>query len=163
VDTYQYFDGLDRLIQERKEAESNYNVKDTEYDNSGFVYKQSLPYTGTGSSKTSPTTTSALFTTLAYDPMQRIASSVDAVGTTSYAYDDWKTTVTDPRSKTKTYYKDAYQNLAQVDETNSSSTYSTYYAYDGNDKLASITDALGNVRNFTYDGLGRRLTAEDLH
>jgi RHS repeat-associated protein len=41
--------------------------------------------------------------------------------------------------------------------------YTTQYEYDGNNNLTKITDALGNVRNFTYDGLGRRLTAQDLH
>src|SRR5689334_12740628 len=30
-------------------------------------------------------------------------------------------------------------------------------------RCTKITDALSNIRNFTYDGLGRRLSAEDLH
>jgi RHS repeat-associated protein len=50
-----------------------------------------------------------------------------------------------------------------VDETNGASTYTTTYSYTPNDLLASVTDALSNVRTFTYDGIGRRLTAEDLH
>ena len=43
------------------------------------------------------------------------------------------------------------------------STATTTYAWDFNKSLTNVTDALGNVRNFTYDGLGRRLTAQDLH
>src|SRR5262249_34535348 len=39
----------------------------------------------------------------------------------------------------------------------------TTYAWDLNKSLTKITDASGNVHNFPYDGLGRRLTAEDLH
>ena len=60
-------------------------------------------------------------------------------------------------------YSDARGNLIQVDEHNSSSTYTTTYTWNLNGKLLSITDALSNSRAFTYDGLGNRLTAEDLH
>jgi len=41
--------------------------------------------------------------------------------------------------------------------------YTTQYQYDYNRNLTKITDAAGNIRNFTYDGLGRRTGAEDLH
>ncbi|MEJ0001950.1 MAG: immunoglobulin-like domain-containing protein [bacterium] len=165
ADVYQYFDGLGRLIQERKEAEAsgNFNAKDTVYNNVGLAYKQSLPYTSSGSSKTSATGTTALYATNTYDPLQRISSVADATGTTSYAYDDWKTTVTDKNGKVKKYYKDAYDNLIKVDEINGGSTYTTNYEWNLNNKLTKITDALSNIRNFTYDGLGRRLTAQDLH
>ena len=39
----------------------------------------------------------------------------------------------------------------------------TTYTYDAANNLATTTDSQGNVRAFTYDGLGRRLTAQDLH
>jgi len=165
VDTYTYTDGFDRVIQTRKEMENSntFAVSDTIYNNIEQLYKESIPYSGSGTSKTSPTTTTALLIVYSYDPMYRITSTVNAVGTTSNAYDDWKLTITDPRSKTKDLYKDAYGNLIRVDEHNSGNTYTTAYEYDGNGKLTKITDALSNIRNFTYDGLGRRLTAEDLH
>lgn len=165
VDTYTYFDGLHRPIQVRLEMEDSntYAVTDTVYSNIGKIHKESVPYSSSGSSKTSPTTTSNLLITYSYDPMQRISSVVNAIGTTSNAYNDWKQTITDPRSRLKHLYSDAYGNLVRVDETNSGSTYSTYYEYNGNKNLTKITDALSNVRNFTYDGLGRRLTAQDLH
>jgi len=47
--------------------------------------------------------------------------------------------------------------------TLSDNRYVTRYEYSGLNLLTKITDAQGNVRNFTYDGLGRRLTAQDLH
>lgn len=162
-ETYQYFDGLGRVIQERKEAESDYNVKDTVYSNRGLVLKESMPYTSSGSSKTSTTGTSTLYTNYTYDPLSRPSTVVSPLGTTSYAYDDWKTTITDAESNVKHYYKDARDNLIKVDEVNGGSTYTTNYEYNLNNKLTKITDALSNVRNFTYDGLGRRITAEDLH
>ena len=44
------------------------------------------------------------------------------------------------------------------------STYATTtYAWYANDTLATTTDADGSVRNFSYDGRGLRLTAQDLH
>jgi RHS repeat-associated protein len=165
VDSYTYFDGLARPIQSRTEMEdaNTFAVTDTIYNNNGDVYKQSLPYASTGSSKTSATTTASLLTINAYDAMSRVVSTTNAVGSTSNAYDDWKLTITDPRGKLKDLYNDAYGNLVRVDEHNGASTYTTTYNYNGNNNLTKITDALSNIRNFTYDGLGRQLTAQDLH
>ena len=39
----------------------------------------------------------------------------------------------------------------------------THYEYDQQKNLTKITDVESNIRNFTYDALGRRLTAQDLH
>jgi RHS repeat-associated protein len=165
VDSYSYFDGLGRLIQTRKEAEgtNNFSVKDLIYNNRGLLNKESLPYNSTGTAKTTATSDSTLYSTYSYDPLERITSTVNAVGTVTNAYDDWKVTTTDAKGTPKDLYKDAYGNLIQVDEHNGGSTYTTTYNYDRAGNLTKITDALGNVRNFTYDGLGRRLTAEDLH
>ncbi len=163
VDSYTYLDGLNRKIQDRTESESSYVARDYLYNNVGLLQKESLPYDSSGTSRTTATSTTALYKTYTYDPMQRYSTVVDAVGTTNYTYDDWKTTTTDPRSKVKNYYKDAHDNLIKVEEVNSGSTYITNYEWNLNKKLTKITDALSNFRNFTYDGLGRRLTAEDLH
>ena len=163
VDSYTYLDGLNRKIQDRTESESSYVARDYLYNNVGLLQKESLPYDSSGTSRTTATSTTALYKTYTYDPMQRYSTVVDAVGTTNYTYDDWKTTTTDPRSKVKNYYKDAYDNLTKVEEVNSGSTYTTNYEWNLNKKLTKVTDALSNFRNFTYDGLGRRLTAEDLH
>jgi len=163
VDTYQYFDGLGRKIQERVESESDYNVKDTAYSNRGMLLKESLPYSSSGSSKTSPTGTTSLYTSYTHDALGRPLTVITGAGTTTYVYDDWKTTVTDAEGNVKSYYNNAYGNLIKVEEINNSSTYTTNYEWDLNNKLTKIIDALGNIRNFTYDGLGRKLTAEDLH
>jgi len=164
-ETYQYFDGLGRIIQNRVEDETSntFDVTDIVYNNLGLKDKESLPYTSSGSSKTTATTTTALYTSYVYDPLYRVASTTNAIGTIANDYDNWQITVTDLRGKEKDFYSDAYGNLVQVGEHNSGNTYTTAYTYDGNNKLTSIIDALNNVRNFTYDGLGRRLTAQDLH
>ncbi len=165
AETYQYFDGLGRLIQERKEAEiaGNFNVRDLIYNKRGLLWQESLSYTGSGVGRTSATSNSNLYTIYLYDPIRRVSSVINAVGTTSFAYNLWQTTVTDANGKSKSFYKDAYGNLARVDEINSGATFITTYNWNLNNKLASVTDASGNVRSFSYDGLGRRLTAQDLH
>ena len=165
IDSYGYFDGLGRVIQTRKQAEAanTFSVRDYSYNNLGLLQRESLPYFSTESAKTAPSSTSTLYTSYTYDALQRMVTTTTAVGTTTNAYDDWKLTVTDANGKAKDLYKDAYERLAQVDEHNGACTYTTKYEYNGLGKLIKITDANSNVRGFTYDGLGRRLTAEDLH
>ncbi len=165
IDSYQYFDSLGRLIQDRSEAEvsGTFNVKDVTYNNVGLLQSESIRYTGSGSARTAPTTNTTLYNTYTYDQLNRILTSVNALGTTSYVYTGLKTAITDANGKVKNYYNDAYGNLVKVEEINAGSTYTTTYTWNLNNKLTNITDALANVRNFTYDGLGRRLTAQDLH
>lgn len=160
---YEYYDGLKRVIQERKSAESSFAVKDRSYNSRGLLAQESLPYFSSGASSTVATSTPALFSSYVYDPLRRILSITNAVGTTSKSYDDWKVTTTDANGEILDHYSDAYGNLVRVDEHNGGNTYTTYYEYDGLRNLTKITDALTNLRNFTYDGLGRRLTAQDLH
>ncbi len=164
VDSYSYLDGLGRIIQTRKEAEvaNNFSVKDFVYNNRGLLQKESLPYFSSGSAKTAPSAVAGLYSVYSYDPLARITSTTNAVGTVTNAYDDWKVTTTDAKGVPKDLYKDAYDRLIQVGEYDST-TLTTSYNYDGVGNLIKITDALGNIRNFTYDGLGRRLTAQDLH
>jgi len=165
LDAYTYYDGLNRPIQTRKSAEdsNNYKVSDRAYNTIDVLQKESLPYIATGTAKTSATTTATLFTNYTYDALKRVLTIGNAVGTTTVAYANWKVTTTDANGKKKDAIKDAYGDLVEVDEHNGTSTYTTTYTYDGLKDLTNITDALGNVRNFTYDGLARRLTAQDLH
>ena len=164
ADSYIYFDGLGRKLQERKEAEgTNFVTQDYVYNNLGLLQKESLPYFSTGSSKTFSATDSNLFINYSYDPIQRVITTQNAIGTTTNTYDDWKLTVTDAKGNSKNLFKDAYGNLVKVEEFNSGNTYTTQYEYNGIGNLTKITDAQGNIRNFTYDGLGRRLAAQDLH
>lgn len=165
VEAYTYLDGFGRVIQERKEADvtNQYSVKDYIYQHDNLLLKESLPYFSGGISKTSPTTSTELYSIYSYDALQRVLSIQTVVGTSAYAYDDWRSTITDTTGKHKDLYKDAYDDLIQVDEHNDNSTYTTSYQWNGLQKLIKITDSLGNIRNFTYDGLGRVISSEDLH
>lgn len=155
---YVYYDGLSRKIQERKEAEgTNYSAKDYFYDSRGLLQKESLPYFSAGSSKTSSTTNFYLYTTYAYDPLKRLASATNAIGTTAYSYGLWKTMSTDPRGKIKNLYEDAYGNLVRVDDfvttsvTGTSSDTELYHTSIYNDanlvayyRADDLTDSKGN-------------------
>ncbi len=164
-DIYTYLDGFGRKIQERKEAEDSntFSARDFVYNDLGLLEKESLPYFSSGTARTTATSNSDLYTSYTYDPLQRVVTATNVVGTTTNTYDDWKLTITDAENNVKDLYKDAYDNLIQVDEHDNANTYTTNYAYNGLGNLIQITDSQDNVRNFTYDGLGRRLTAEDLH
>lgn len=164
VDAYTYYDGLGRTLQTRKQAEGGaYATKDVAYNNLGLVQQESLPYFSNGTARTAASTDPLLYTSYGYDALQRVKTVTNALGVTTNNYGDWQLTVVDPNGKMKDLLSDAYGRLIEVDEHNATSTYVTGYQYNGAGNLTKITDALGNVRNFTYDGLGRRLTAQDLH
>ena len=164
VDTYDYYDGLNRLIQERTPSQTagTYAAIDRIYNSAGLLGSQSLPYFSSGSSFTNPSSMSVLYTNYTYDPLKRPFSTVNAVGTTTNAYAKWTTTTIDPNGNSKDYVLDAFGNLVNVIE-HIGSLATTTYTYDAANNLATTTDSQGNVRAFSYDGLARRLTAQDLH
>ncbi len=165
VERYTYLDGFGRPIQERSEAAASgsFNVRDIAYTDGDLPLKESLPYASSGSARTAPTTTSILYTEYAYDALKRPVEAQNAVGTTTTAYEGWKTIVSDAAAKVKDLYHDAYGNLVQVGEHDARAVYTTTYEWNGLKKLIKLTDAAGNIRNFAYDGLGRVTTSEDLH
>jgi hypothetical protein len=65
TNTYSYYDGLGRTIQARTTAQgtNTYAVKDQTYNNLGLLNTESLPYFASSTSRSSATSTSALFTT----------------------------------------------------------------------------------------------------
>ncbi len=127
------------------------------------TFASSGTFTVSGSlfSRVSPA--DALLTRYTYDPLGRTITTANAVGTTTNTYRAWTTTTTDPNGEIKDSVLDAYNNLSQVVEHGTASNATTTYTYDAANNLTNITDALSNVRNFTYDGLGNRLTGQDLH
>ncbi len=163
--TKTYLDGFDRVIQERVEAEdtNTYSVRDFVFGAAGLLKKESLPYFDEGSTQTTKSSDSDLYTEYGYDALERIVAATTTLGTTNTDYDQWTETVTDPLNNDKDFAYDAFERLEEVKENTSTSTYTTTYAWDHNDNLTKITDALDNVRNIAYDGLSRRTSLEDLH
>ncbi|MFN3692674.1 MAG: LamG-like jellyroll fold domain-containing protein [Candidatus Paceibacteria bacterium] len=164
VDSNTYLDGFGQVIQTRQDMEqfNKYAVTDFVYDD-GVLIRESVPYQANGSGYSPSTSNTNRLRTYSYDALDRKITIADMRGTSTLAYDQWQTLATDPLSRTKKTNNDAYGNLVSVIERNSGVDYTTTYTYDYGGKLTSLTDALSNVRKFTYDGLGRRLYAEDLH
>ncbi len=162
--TIKFFDGFGHLLQTRNTAEAvnEYAVTSILYDEQNRVKKELLPIFETGASFTVPNA-NAPGSSFSYDSLDRVLAVSNSLGTTATSYDKWTKLVTDANGHQKKFYFDAYQNLVQVDEKNGSATYTTRYDYDRLQRLAAITDAEGNVRNFTYDSLSRLLSQDMLH
>ena len=165
VNTFIYYDGFDRKIQERKETEEKniFKVKDFVYNSLGLIEKESLPYFDAGGGWTSRKADEYLYTTFSYDALKRAKTVQNSVGVTTNTYDQWKTVTIDAEDHIKGLIKDAHDQLAQVEEYEGGDIYTTTYAYNGLGNVVRMADSAGNVRNFSYDGLGRRIRAEDLH
>ncbi|USN87565.1 MAG: VCBS repeat-containing protein [Candidatus Nomurabacteria bacterium] len=163
--SYTFLDGFGRKMQERQEAEGmdQYVVRDYVYGSNDLLEKESLPYFGTGAARSASTTNANLLSTYAYDPLARVTSVATVVGTTTTAYDQWKETVTDTAGNDKVFQYDAFGRLAAVTENEGTNSYTTNYTWNNLGNLTKITDAESNVRNISYDGLGRRTSLEDLH
>jgi RHS repeat-associated protein len=165
ADKYTYLDRLGRVIQERQEAEiaNDFVVSDLVYGLHGKLAKESLPYFSSGSNRTNATGQNSLYRSYSYDALGRTTGIGTVLGTTTKSYDQWLETITDTLGNQKKNQSDAYGRLASVQEVNGTSTYTTTYLWTPHNQLSRVTDALSNVRNFGYDGLGRRVRAEDLH
>lgn len=162
VNSYNYYDGLGRMVQTKKSAETNnFETKDFVYDVRGNLQKETVPYNSSGFSKTSAASLNQLYTNYAYDALNRKTSITNSTGATNSVYGNWQTTITDANSNKKDFVYNAYNKLVAVNEYPSAgSGQVTNYTYDTAGNLIKITDALGNIRNFTYDALGRKLTAD---
>lgn len=162
--SYTYLDGLGRKLQKKTEAENGFITLDFTYDNLGNLVKESLPYNTSGSSYTGFGANSNLTKQYTYDALGRIMSISDVSGSIMNNYNLWAITTTDQLGNKKVYKNDAYGNLTEVwEEITPGTFYTTTYTWSPNANLLKITDSEGNIRNFSYDALGYRTTAEDLH
>lgn len=154
VTSREYYDGLDRVIQKKAETDTanEYATVDISYDSQGRVERQSLPYITSSIDYSAPNLSQPAKSYI-YDALDRVLTETTPVGTTSYDYDGFTTTITDAENNQKELTKDAYGNLVQVKEFNNGSTYTTDYEYTLTNKMKKITDSQGNIRNFHYDAL----------
>jgi RHS repeat-associated protein len=150
----EYYDGLDRVIQTKKQLaeENSWSTQDTAYDVFGRVSRQSLSYVSQSIDYSEPDL-NQVAKTYTYDALDRVLTENTPVGTSTYEYNGFTTTIYDANNNRKDLVKDAYGNLVQVKEYNGQDIYTTNYEYSLTNKLTKIIDALGNVRNFVYDDL----------
>ncbi len=159
-----YLDGLGRVMQSKTEAEGaiTFSMRNILYNALGQVQKDFLPvYTVSAAFENIDASNPG--TAYTYDALGRVTQTTNTLGTTVSSYDDWQVTIIDPNNQQKTLGYDAQGNLVQVQEYLNGVSYATAYSYDAQKNLIKITDAKGNIRNFGYDHLGRKLFQEDLH
>jgi len=159
------YDSYGRLIQSKKEtAEDSFLTQDTKYDANSDVTSTSLLYTTNGYGYTTDTPTNGK-TVYTYDGLGRVTSKAVFGTTATYTYGARSLTVQDNSSTQhkKAYFYNAQGNIAQVKEYNGASIYTTSYAYTPTNKLSRITDANGNIRNFSYLSNGLLSYQEDPH
>lgn len=187
-ETYTYMDGSGRTIQTRTEAETGqFRVSNAAYDRRGNAYFQTLPYFSSGSNFTSISGT-YLGTLTGFDTFGRAYITTPAVqgtftsgtltssnvtngdtdspvGPVTTAFldgtDPWSTVVTDPNSKVKKSYRDAYGRTTKITEVTSGGNYNTLYNYDLLGNLTNVTDNANNKTFMTYDSLARKTGMTD--
>ena len=164
ADTYAYMDGFGRVVQNRAQHDAlgNYVVSNSVYDELGRVKQTTLPVL-VSSSAFDLSDASSIVTTSTFDVFGRALSMTDANGTVNMLYGNWVQTTTDAEGNSKTTENDAFGRLIKVIEREGGQDFETLYDYDARDLMTKLTDSQGNVRNFSYDSLGRMLSQEDLH
>lgn len=65
---------------------------------------------------------------------------------------------TTPMGFTTTYTYDGDNNIASVTDANGATT---TYTYDAADRVSTVTDALGGTTSYTYDAVGNQSTVTD--
>ncbi len=163
VNSYSYLDGLGRVIETKTESSNGkWSTSATIFDKRGNVKKSIQPYFS-GSTAFESINENRIGTSFTYDVLGRGLAAVNPLGTTSTQYDIWNKTLTDPNGKIKDFKFDARGQLMEVGEHLGANINRTKYSYDSIGNLVKIADALNNIRDFTYDNFGRRLTQTDAH
>lgn len=100
--------------------------------------------------------------TFAWEPNGLLTQTVDATGTTTYAYneDGYLTRIEYPEGGEIQYGRDLLGQVLTltVRPSDTSPGYTTYYAYDAVGNLTSIIDPLSGQTTIQYDAIGRPLT-----
>ena len=164
VPTVFCFDGFLRPTETRRQADTGVTVTARVYDVRGLVAQETAPVADTGltCSGTAPAA-GAPGTLTTYDALGRVSTVQTPLGTTTTTYAPWETHVVNARNIRKDMVLDARGNMVQVREYVAGNPMVTTYAYTAQNKISTVTDSAGNVRNLTYDLLGRLLAEEDLH
>jgi len=160
VDTYQYFDGLDRKIAVVTFGEPGKQIDSTiHYDPMGRVDLTEGPYFNPRPSAYPKVET-------IYDYRGRPTQVTTPDGTygtvtTGYSYSGLATTITDPDTRQKTETRDYLGRIIQVTEYANTGAQNTTYTYNAAGDLLTIKDPLNNTITNTYDTLGRKIAMID--
>lgn len=163
LEAYSYLDGLGRNIEtKQKVLNGKWVATQTIYGQRGNV-KKSIQAYESGASAFDSLSWSKLGTSFTYDAFNRATSATNPLGTTTTNYGLWAQTVTDPNNKKRDFTYDARGQLIETAEHLGADIHLTNYDYSPSGNLIKITDAMGNVKDFTYNSLGKRLTQTDTY
>src|SRR5882672_9511314 len=154
------YDGLGRTIKQTTLDASNtsYSIVENQFDPFGRTYKVSNPHNSTAQ----------YWTESRFDALGRPTIIIPPDGSptsnrTVYSYSGSTVTTTDPAGKAIERQVDGLGRLSKVfepDVTNGNSlTQETDLSYSTTDDLKTVTQGV-QARNYTYDDLGRLLTAK---
>jgi RHS repeat-associated protein len=154
-----YMDGLGRTYRTAAKGPTNIETLTT-FTKRGTVASQTAPFYSGGTQYA---------TTWKYDALDRKIERqhpdsnkvTGAYGLSSVTTGFQRVTVTDELLRPATIHTDAYGRTVRSDRKLGSATVSTHYQYDLLGRLTGLTDNGGNQWTYTYDTLGRRLTAND--
>lgn len=178
VDSYEYFDGLQRPIQTTRMGVREENqqpvITRTFYDNMGRVTDTWGPYFGLEVTyPSSPVDGGVPITHTDYDLRSRpeVVTTKDTRYpdlSTTYTYEGLSTTVTDPGGSAKKTVRDYLGRTTAVVEYADSGELTTTYLYNAADDLVEVRNALWdeglpdlNRIVMTYDTLGRKISMQD--
>ncbi|WP_346102959.1 SpvB/TcaC N-terminal domain-containing protein [Nonomuraea maheshkhaliensis] len=179
IDTVTFTDGLNRVVQTKKDARINGTDGMTVsgravYDEFGRAAEQYYPVNeakGAANTRLNTTFDRVYPTTNEFDVLDRTVRTVLPDGTgssTAYGFGDdrsgtrqFSTAVTDAEGNTKVTYTDVRKQLTSVREpnpVNGGPPLWTSYVYDPLSQLTKVTDDQNNHTTSAYDDFGRRTT-----
>jgi RHS repeat-associated protein len=162
--TYAFFDGLGRKIETKSAGPvGTQNIGGAVAFNSlGQATTSYMPMVRSASSSYASFTSTQPHAVTAYDGLGRVVRVVNPDNTISTrAYSGWTETDTDAKGHSKTYVKNAYGQIVEVDEHDGADTYVTTYEYDLLGNLTNIVNSLGQETIITFDTLSRKTQMVD--
>ena len=169
LDTYAFYDGLDRLIQTVTLGENGKAiVRKIQYDAMGRVRLEIGPFFGGGHDWEQTPPLAHHFVETVYDDRSRVerihsphSQHPEAGVTTRYAYEGYTTQITDPDGNRSDERRDYLGNITEIIDYTDSGHFSTLFTYNAAGNLLTVTDALHATTTITYDAMGRKITIDD--
>ncbi len=177
IDSYQYFDGLGRVIQGITLGEAGKAiVTKLFYDElgrndlvEGPFFEPSRDYVANPPTHSDyPLNPSGVcpWQQTSFDPRGRPVSIESADGeygsvVATFSYSGLSATVIDPDEGSKTETKDYLGRIIQVIEHGDGAAYTTSYTYNAAGDLLTVNDHYKNTTTVNYDTLGRKLSMND--
>lgn len=162
--TYSFADGLGRKIETKTPGPAGTQII------SDAVMFDALGRTATSYASLSRPSTPSYFAfssthprvTMAYDGLGRLTrTTFPDGGVSTSAYQGWTVTETDANGHSRTYVKDAYGRIIEVEEHDGAIDYLTTYRYDLLGNVTGIVNALGQGTTIYYDTLSRKTGIDD--